>query len=174
MQNILSVISIAGFGVLFGSNVGYGNHSKDEIVADLKKMNEHCSLVGLNLDNGICSVQLMIDGDEMTFEALIGRFALINENIYSFRKYSMVLIRNWILGNSTLGTQAQVILYFSSAKKSQEFFRLYAKKCTYTDPGKQVYTYPVIVDLEELATATHRLGRFYEDKYRAAVFKKRI
>jgi hypothetical protein len=174
MQTIMSAMMSAGFGVLIGSGVGYGNHSKDELVADLQRMNEYCNLIGLNLEGGICSVQLVIDGDELSFETLIGRFSMIHERIYSFRKYSMVIMKNWIFGNTTCGTHAQVVIYFSSSKKAQEFHRISSKQCTHTDPGKQVYTFPVVVDLEDKATATHRLGYFYEDKYRASVFKKRI
>lgn len=162
-------------GAIAGANVGYEDHSKDEIVADLQSMNLYCDLVGMGLAHGICSLQLVLDGDEISHETLVGRFVMIHERLHTFRKYSMVVMKNWIWGDRTAGTQAQVVVYFSSHKKAKDFTVNYAEKCKHREFRKQVITLPLVVDLEDEEVAMFHFGlfKFNQEKYKAVVFRKR-
>lgn len=163
-------------GAIAGSNVSFSDHKKDEVVTDLKSLNPYCDLVGMNVSNGACQIRLLIDGDELNDETLIGRFALIHERAETFRKYSMVLMKNWIWGDSTAGTIAEVVVLFSLHKKAREVIQRCSDKLRHTSMRKQVYTHPYIVDLEdeELTVINNPFIKLSPGKTKAAFFKRRV
>lgn len=163
-------------GAIVGSNAGYSGHSKEELIADLKSMNQYCDLVGINVSNGACVLRLVIDADEIPYETLVGRFALIHERAHTFRKYAMVIMKNWIWGDTTAGTTAQGVVHFSSHKRAKDFVQLYADKCRHRAMRKAIYTYPFIVDLEdeEPTILSFRLFKVKTEEFKAAIFKKRM
>lgn len=162
-------------GAIFGSNVGYAGHSKEELITDLKGMNHYCNLIGMNVSSGKCLIRLVIDADEIPSETLVGRFAMIHERAHTFRKYSMVMAKNWIWGDATYPTTAQVLLVYSSHKKAKDFIQTYADKCKHWAFRKGIFTYPFIVDLEdeEIVILNHGI-KLKADKFKAAFFKKSV
>lgn len=185
-QVLIAGSTAAAFGVVFGggaiagaivgSSMGYQGHTKEEVIEDLRRMNQHCDLVGFNISTGECQVRLLLDVDEMPHETIVGRFAIIHERTREFRKYAMVLMKNWIWGDATLGTYSQVFLPFSSHKKARDFTRCFADKCKHREHWKGVHTYPCIVDLEdeELTILRFEVLKGAVEKLRAALFKSRV
>ena len=163
-------------GAIAGSNVGYSGHSKEELIADLKSMNQYCDLVGMSTKNGACVVRPVIDADEIPYETLVGRFAMMHERLHTFRKYSMVIVKNWIWGDSTAATVAQVLVLFSSHKKAKDFVQQYADKCKHRTVWKSIFTVPFVVDLEDEDLTILNLGLIKQnpDKYKPSFFKKRM
>ena len=163
-------------GAIFGSNIGHSKHSKEELITDLKSINQLCDLVGMSVLNGACVVRLVIDADEIPYETLIGRFAMIHERLHAFRKYSMVILKNWIFGDSTAATTAQVLVLFSSHKKARDFNQQYANKCKHAAVRKSIFTEPFIVDLEDEDLSIFSFGLIKENpnKYKPSFFKKKM
>lgn len=163
-------------GALFGANVGFAKHSKDALVTDLKSINQLCDLVGVSVLNGSCIVRLVIDADDIPYETLIGRFTVIHERLHAFRKYSMVLLKNWIIGDSTSPTTAQVLVLFSSHKKAKDFNQQYGNKCKHAAVRKSIFTEPFIVDLEDEDLSIFSFGLIKENpnKYKPSFFKKKM
>ena len=182
------MMGIAG-GVMWSSGVGYSEQKKEALINDLRRMSEYCDAIAIKLDTGAAIVRMIIDADEMTGESLVGRFAMIHERGLDFRKYSMAIIRNWIIGDRTAGTFMQVITVFSSHKKAREFSQTYADKCKHWLPnrgfnktGGELATYPWVVDLEDenvTPFGTKRLGMIpqtglFLDKYKTVFFGKHV
>jgi len=181
------VAGMAGMlgGALLASGVGYSAQKKEELVNDLRRMSEYCDLIAIKLDTGAAIVRMIIDADDIGGESLVGRFAMIYERGSTFRKYSMVIMKNWILGDRTAGTFMQVITVFSSHKKAREFIQTYAEKCVHsthgmvTNRGGYLGTHPWVVDLEDeevTPIGTKVLGMIpkngmFSDKYKTGFFK---
>ena len=172
-------------GLLFGGGVGYSAQKKEALTNDLRQMSEYCDLIAIKLDTGAAIVRMIIDADTVTGESLVGRFAMIHERGSTFRKYSLVVLRNWILGDQTAGTFLQVITVFSSHKQAQEFTQTYADKCLHktrgmvTNRGGLLATYPWVADLEDedvTPIATKWLGMLpqtgmFSEKYKTGFFR---
>jgi hypothetical protein len=182
------VAAMVGFcgGALLASGVGYSTQKKEDLTRDLRQMSGYCDLIGIKLDTGPAIVRMVIDGDDMSGETLVGRFAMIHEKGNVFRKYSMVVNPNWILGDQTAGTFLQVLTVFSSHKSARDFTQTYAEKCIHrtlglvTNRGGLFATYPWIIDLEDEDVTPvgikclgmlSRTGLF-SAKYKTAFFQK--
>ncbi len=169
----VKVASGAAFG-LFGV-LSSGNASKattEDLIVDLKRMNEYCDLVGIRLNQGNVIIRMVIDADKLSNELILGRFALIHERLFDFRKYAITLLA------SKLPTLAQVILTFSEHKRANEFNKQFADKCKHTTFWKKVYTQPWVADLEDeeitrMRAPIDQLVIRDGEKLRAALFRKR-
>ena len=148
-QILIKATAGAVFGLLGSLSAGYVDETHaDGLVADLRMMHDYCSLIGIKLSDGPVLLRLGIDGDDISGEALVGRFALIHERAYDFRKYAPSVMRTiWTEGR--LATVAQVVVAFSSHKTAREFIRSFADKCKHTALWKNVYTQPWVADLED-------------------------
>src|SRR5438105_5736835 len=88
-QALVAAAAGAAYGLIGSLSSGYsGKTSRDGLIADLKKLHEHSDLVSIKLSHGPVLVRLGIDADDLLGETLIGRFALIHERAYDFRKYA--------------------------------------------------------------------------------------
>jgi hypothetical protein len=134
-------------GGLFGAGVGYQDKKKDEVIADLRRISEHCDLVGIKLNDGAAVVRLLIDAEDVSGEALVGRCAMIHQRGADFQKYSMVIMKNWLFGDTTVGTYIQVVLMYGTHRNAKYFIQNCAESCKHTK--KQLYTYPWVIDLED-------------------------
>jgi len=148
-QMLISAVAGVAFGLIGSLASGYMDKTqKDGLVADLRKMQEYCDLIGIKLSDGPVLVRLGIDGDDISGEALIGRFAMIHERAYDFRKYAPSVMRT-IWNDGKLSTVAQVLVTFSAHKRAKEFVQNVANKCKHTATWKKVFTQPWVVDLED-------------------------
>lgn len=179
--NLLEFSKNEGFSFLstseqFGDGVGYSDKAKrEELIADLQRMNDYCDLIGINLGYGSL-IRTVIDADNISGETLIGRFAMMHERGRNFQKYAMTLRKSWVWGETKAGTAIQGIVTFSSHKKARECCQNYAEKCKHV---WGVGTYPWIVDLEDEEITRFQpmlwMGRLanYPEKLKAGLFKKR-
>ena len=104
-QVLITAASGAVYGIIGSLSSGYsGSVSKDDLIADMQKMHEHCDLVSIKLSHGPALVRLGIDADNLSGEALIGRFALIHECAYNFRKHAPAVM------GAKLATVTQVLV----------------------------------------------------------------
>jgi hypothetical protein len=187
-QAFAAALAGIGGGIIWASGVGYSAAKKGELINDMQRMSEYCDLIGIKLDTGPAIVRMIVDGDEITGESLVGRFAMISERGLTLRKYSFVIMRNWIYGDRTSGTFLQVVTVFSSHKKAREFIQTYAEKCLHKTLGMfknrgggLLATYPWVVDLEDeevTPVGTKWLGvlpqtGMFSDKYKTEFFRKR-
>ena len=186
-QALLAGLAGLAGGIIWASGVGYSEQKKGDLINDMRGMSEYCDLIGIKLDTGACIVRIIIDSDELSGESLVGRCAMIHERCLTFRKYSLVVMRNWIIGDTTSGTYAQVVTVFSSHKRAREFALTYAEKCVHksrgmvTNRGGLLATYPWVVDLEDEDVApvgTKWLGMLpqtgmFLNKYKTEFFRKR-
>jgi hypothetical protein len=135
-------------GGLSGIPGGEGIADKDALVADLRKMLDCSDVVGVRLKDGPVVLRLGIDADQMSGEALIGRFAVIHERIVEFRKYAYTIVRSWIM-EGKMSTIAQGVVVFSEHQKAKQFIEHYGDKCRHSAFWKDTITQPWIVDLED-------------------------
>jgi hypothetical protein len=162
----------AAFG-LFGSlAVGYSNAlPKQQLITDMKRMHECCDLIGIRLREGNAVVRMGIDADNIANETLVGRFAVIHDHLFDFRKYTATFF--------AAATGAQVVVAFSQHKRAKDFNDSFADKCKHTAFWKKVHTQPWIADLEgreinRLRAPMEHLIVRDDDKLKAALFRSRI
>ena len=183
MQTAINVAAFAAYGLVGSMSTGYMDKTdKRELIEDLKKMREYCDLVGVKLKAGSVQVQLGIAADDISFESLIGRFALIHERVFDFQKYAASLVRT-VFSDGKLSTIAEVVVVFSAHSKANEFIQKYAEKCKHSSMRKNVYTQPWVVDLEDreitrlrmsLTNWIAKLIPSESEKLRAALFRARF
>jgi hypothetical protein len=152
-------MALAGYpelGFLMGTNAGLvSDKDKDSLVADLQKIKNYCDFVGIKLSNGPVVLRLGIDGDDISEESMIGRFAIIHERAHDFIKYSASLLKSRF-GDNKFSTHTSVVVVFSTHKKAKYFNENLAGKCKHTAFWKKVYTHPWVVDLEDEEIKRHR------------------
>jgi hypothetical protein len=148
-QAMIAAATGAAFGLIGSLSSGYMDEtSKQGLIADLRRMQDYCDCVGIKLSDGPVLLRLGIDADDIPGETVVGRFAMIHERAYDFRKYAPSMIRT-IFSDGKLATVAQVVVAFSTHKRAKEFIDRYAAKCKQTAFWKKVYTQPWVVDLED-------------------------
>ena len=178
-QTVIKIVQGAALSILQGSALGmfgglatgyFGKTSKDELIADLKMMNQYCDLVGVHLASGLVWLRLAIDADELAYEILVDRFALIHQRTHDFRKYSLSLFSN------KMPTRAEVIVAFSSQQRAKEFSDKFAKRCKHWAYWKQVMTYPWVADLEDEKVTGFQLdlGHVLEKRLNSCLFQERL
>jgi hypothetical protein len=175
-QIAIGMIYGAAFGALGGGLGGYYSETrKEQLVSDLKTLSEYRDMIGINLSRGFNLLRVAIDADDLTDEALIGRFALIHERLHDFRKYAMSSL------TGKMRTQAEVLVVFSAHERATAFIEGSAKKCGQLSYRKNVMTQPWIVDLEQDEITRSRVGLNLQpsfglnpwENYKAALFRKR-
>src|SRR5262249_55396020 len=142
-----------------------------------RRLQEYSTVVGIKLSDGPVLLRFGIDADDISFETLVGRFAMIHERAYDFRKYAPSLMRS-IWSDGKLATVAQVVVAFSAHKRAREFIQSYADKCKHTAFWKKVYTQPWVADLEDeeitrLRQPLSDLVTRDSDKLKAGLFRNR-
>jgi hypothetical protein len=119
-----------------------------------------------------------IDANNLTEDALVGRFSLIHERAFDFRKYALSAIA------SRMDTAVEVLVIFSTHERARDFTERLAGKCKHATGlfsgwGGRVHTDPWVVDLEREEIASTRKGiwklplGFERGDHRAALFRKR-
>jgi hypothetical protein len=103
---------------------------------------QHCDFLGVYLKWGAATLRLLIDGDRVTDEGLIGRFALIHERAFDFRKYCSAV------GGNKLPVHVQGMIFFSAHTRAEQFWQRCADKCVHKSAWKSVFTKPWVFDLE--------------------------
>ena len=177
-QALVAAVAGAAFGLLGSLSSGYMKETdKACLIGDLKRMMELCDAVGIKLSDGNVLIRLVINADNVADETLVGRFAVVHERAYDFRKYAMSLMRS-IWNDGKLPTVAQVIVAFSTHRRAKVFSENFADKCKHTAIWKKVYTQPWIVDLEDediqrLRQPLSDLVSRGSDKIKAGFFRKR-
>jgi hypothetical protein len=178
-QMLISAVAGVAFGLIGSLSSGYMDKTqKDGLVAELLKMHEYCGLVGIKLSDGPVLLRLGIDADDISGEALVGRFAMIHERAYDFRKYAPSVMRT-IWNDGKLATVAQVVIVFSTHKRAREFTQTLADKCKHTAIWKKVYTQPWVIDLEDEEVTRFRqplsdLMTRDSEKLKAGLFRQRV
>jgi hypothetical protein len=144
-QALIATAAGAMFGLVGVLSSGYLDETnKQGLIQDLQRLQDGCSLIGIKYSDGPVLIRLGIDGDDILNETLIGRFAIIHERAYDFRKYAPS-----VLPGGKLAIGVQVVLAFSKHKRAKEFIENYASKCKLTAFWKKVYTQPWVADLED-------------------------
>ena len=178
-QTMIAVAAGAAFGLIGTLSSGYLDKTdKPLLVADLQRMQNYSTVIGIKLRDGPVFLRLGIDADEISGETLVGRFAMIHERAYDFRKYAPSLMRT-IFSDGKLATVAQVVVTFSEHSRAREFIQTYADKCKHTAGWKKVYTQPWVVDLqdEEITRFRHPLSNLMtrdSDRLKAGLFRQRV
>jgi len=159
----------------FGSlSTGYSNiPSAPHLLSDMKGMSKHCDLLGIRLRDGNAVLRMGIDGDNISNESLVGRFAMIHDLLFEFRKYTARVLM------TKCATGAQVLVAFSEHRRAKEFNDGFADKCKHTAILKKVHTQPWIADLEDreinrLRAPIEHLVVRDEEKLKAGLFLSRV
>ncbi len=182
MQFALGAAAGVAFGIFGGMASGYmkGSADYDALIADLRKMLDCSDVIGIRLKDGMAVLRLGIDADELTGEALIGRFAIIHERATEFRKYAYTIMRSWI-NETKLPTVSQGVVVFSKHQKAKQFIQQHGDKCKHYTFWKGVRTQPWVVDLqEEVITRCSGLWQLANmlpldsEKARAGLFHRRV
>jgi len=148
-QALVAAAAGALFGLVGSLSSGYMTETdRAGLIADLKKMNDLCDRVGIKLSDGSVLIRLAINADSLSDESLVGRFALIHERAYDFRKYAISIMRS-IWSDGKQPTVSQVLIAFSAHRRARTFLQSFADKCKHTAVWKKVYTQPWVVDLED-------------------------
>lgn len=157
VQCLTSLTRIAvGLPLLFQKTELYEQH-KEALVEDLKRLHNHCDLIGIKDSNGPCSLRLAISADEFSDESLVGRLAMIHEQAQKFQNYAADLnplkARPWV--KKVMGVPegghvwCHVFLTFSTHKRAKEFLERHIAKCKHGGFWKHTHTHPYVVDLED-------------------------
>jgi hypothetical protein len=131
----LAAVALGGRLIYYGSGK---SADKDRMIGDLQRM-PYCDFVGVKLSSGTVQLRLGINSDNLSGEALVGRFAMIHERAIDFRKYAS-------MNPSAL---TEVFTTFSSHKRAREFIQNFADKCKHLAYKKMTRTFPVVIDLED-------------------------
>jgi hypothetical protein len=173
-QALVAAMSGAAYGLIGSLSSGYsGSSTRDNLIADMQNMHEHCDLVAIKLSHGPVLVRLGIDADNLSGETLVGHFALIHERLYDFCKHAPS-----VMPGGKLATAAQVVVVFSTHKRAKEFIDKYAGNCKHTAFWKKIYTQPWVVDLEDEEIKRFRqplsdLVANDSEKLKAGLFRRR-
>ncbi len=169
---LISAVAGTVWGLWGSLSTGYsGMAGREQLLSDLKRMREYCDLIAIRLNTGHVELRLVINGDTLSSEAIVGRFALINERAYEFRKYSAR-----IMPGAKMGIYTQGLLLFSSHKSAKHFWECVAESCKHRAVWKQAITYPWVTDLEdeEVKTFSYGFGHFQNrevEKLAKALFR---
>lgn len=153
-QRLAMVATAAVLGAVLGTRTQFifgginSSHltaaEKSALIRDLKELQNNCDFIGVKLDSGPVYFKLAIDADDISDEALIGRFTIIHGQLTNFIKYAA-----HVLNNVKHGVYADVVTVFSSHKRAKLFNDHYAKKCSQWTFFKKTFTSPWVVDLED-------------------------
>ncbi len=172
---------VVGGGALFGAGFGvpgYSNARKQELISDLQRLSPYGDLVGINLTKGFALLRVAIDADDLTEDALVGRFSLIHQRAFKFRKYALSTFP------SNMGALVEVLVIFSAHERVRDFIQRVAPKCKHnagfiSRMRGGVHTYPWVVDLECKEIVGTRMGLFKlafgleRGDHNAALFRQR-
>jgi hypothetical protein len=150
---VRSLMSLAGLPGFQHSGF-YKQHNNEALFEDLRRLQNHCDLIGIKDSYGSCLLRTLISADDITDESLVGRLAIIHEQSQNFQKYTMTVlrVRPWlrkILGGPKLSVKCLVFLAFSNHKRAMEFSENHLVKCKHRAVWKHLFTYPYVVDLED-------------------------
>ena len=148
-QKIMA-IAAATFGignplVAFASGI-VPDFKDQDIRKSLISLYDVADFVGVSLEWGAVRMVLSLDADEITDEALIGKFVLLHERITQFRKYAMSSLQTR-LGDIKQGTVAHVFLVFRQPYKADHFANNLSDKCKQVTFWKKIWTLPWAVDV---------------------------
>ncbi len=178
-QMVIAAVAGTVFGLIGSLSSGYQDETKKQgLVADLQRMQDYCALVGIKLSNGPVLLRLGIDADDISGEALAGRFAMIHERAYDFRKYAPSSMRT-IWRDNKLATFVQVVVALSAHKRAREFILSFGDKCKHTAVWKNVHTQPWVVDLEDedikrFRTPLDELLMRDSERIKSGLFRRRV
>jgi hypothetical protein len=178
-QALVAAAAGMAFGLLGSLSSGYMDKVDKEVLKkDLQRLYDYCDLAGIHLSSGNVVLRLVMDGDNLSNETIVGRFAMIHERAYDFRKYAMTFLRS-VVSDGKLSTYAIVLMAFSSHKRTKDFINGYADKCKHTAFWKKVRTQAWVIDLEDEEITRFPqplidLGGARFDKIKAGLFHKRV
>ena len=176
-QALFAAAAGAAFGLLGSLSTGYLDKiDKEQLKTDLQRLSEYCDFVGIHLSSGSVVLRLVLNGDNLPNETIVGRFAVIHERAFDFRKYAMTILRG-VFSDGKLATYAIILIAFSSHKRSKEFMDSFANKCKHGAFWKKVHTHAWVADLEDEEITRFpepliNLGGAHFEKIKAALFEK--
>ena len=136
-----------GFGTLAALNSGFYEKFKDEsFVSDIKKLKINCELLAIKEVMGMLQIYVVVLGDEMTEEALIGRSAIIHGLAEQMKRYSMTMFKSRF-SEAKLGVHCAMFLVFSNHQKAKSFYDNHSRKCRHSNGN--VFLFPFVADLED-------------------------
>jgi len=142
----LVVKSVAGTssGVIGAMISGEGQNATDELLRErISEISNYGELAGIYLKFGQPVVVLVINGDELSDEQLLGRFVLIHEATAKMREFSL---RLGFAGK--LPARSLVFVVFSEHRKAAHFKESLAAKCKKFSLFNKVWVLPWVVDLD--------------------------
>lgn len=150
-------------GIAFAANVAFGvalgvfsplsagyfeKFDKNTLINDLEGMRDCCDVAGIRHYAGAVFLRLIVDGDKLSGESIVGRCAMIHERAGTFRKYAMSIVKTWFSDVRNI-TSAEVYIMFSEHKSATTFVGKFAEKCAHYTYKKQLYTSVLVVDLAD-------------------------
>ncbi len=153
-QTVFRVISGAVFGMLGGLSTGcFDVPSRQQLATDLRRMNDLCDLVGINLTNGPVILRLAIDTDDIDDGSIVSLFPRIHELSHGFQRYGLS-----IAGGGKMAVRSQVLLAFTSHARATAFCSTLGPTCKQFSFWKKVYTEAWVADLEAAEITRFRHG----------------
>lgn len=136
-----------GIGTLAVLNSGfYQKFNNTSFIEEIKRLKNHCDLIGMKDSAGSFLLKMAIVGDEMPDETIIGKIAIIHGLSEQFKKYSLTLYKSRF-GEAKCGVMSSMYVVFASHKRAKVFFEEHARKCQHKT--KNVVLFPSVVDLED-------------------------
>lgn len=167
----LAVVSVGAIasGVLGALISGEGRNSTIEnLKVCLAEFSKYGELVGIYVKYGQPIIVLVINGDELNDEELLGRFVLIHQTAKRMRDFSLRVG----LGGK-LPVRCLVFTAFSDHKMSLHFRDELSSSCKKFNLFNKVWALPWTVDLERKRITKYSglpLTEFSEDKLERAFF----
>jgi|ERR1035437_3722929 hypothetical protein len=178
-QKVFRMVSGTGFGIsglgpgIFGwLSTGYFDvPDRRQLQADLRRMNELCDIVGINLTNGPVVLRLALDTDGVDDDTIVSLFPRIHELTHDFQQYGFSIVKN------KMSARSQVLLAFSSHTRAMAFRATHAPKCKQSSFWRKIYTEAWVVDLEAAEITRFRHGGEFMardlEKRKAGFFRQR-
>jgi hypothetical protein len=134
--------------IAFGALVGFGAFMIDspsctdgEVKTELVKLAALCDLIGVKIWSGV-SLVLLVQGDELTDEATIGKCHLIRDRLTPFRQFTMRI------GWNKMPVSANVFFVFSNSDKAFHFRTSVQEHCKhYSAFYNRLWVLPWGIDL---------------------------
>ena len=149
----LAFVANVAFGVALGvfspASAGYFEKSdKNTLINDLEGLRDCCDVAGIKFYAGAVFLRLIVDGDKLPGESIVGRCAMIHDRAETFRKYAMSIVKTWFSDVKNM-TSADVYIMFSEHDAATTFVGNFANKCAHYTYKKQLYTSVLVADLAD-------------------------
>jgi hypothetical protein len=156
-----SVVANALFGLVFGPFSWNITSSEDTLYKDLKSLSDCGVIAGYKKSFGVSYLATIFDTSNLSDESIIGRFAIIHENIIPFQKYSIGI--NSIFSDGRI-VQCKTYLLFTEKYRSDNFILNISKQCKYTKHFSGAGNFPVVIDLynKKVFEKNHLFNKFSE------------